>query len=71
MSRRTALPGAAAWSEEPVAEEVGPRRPHRRPRLVDRRPGGGRVVREAPAVVLADFETKGEASVLVRRLRGR
>ena len=30
----------------------------------------GRVVREALAVVLADFEAKGEASVLVRRLRG-
>jgi len=31
----------------------------------------GRVVREALAVVLADFEVKGEASILVRRLRGR
>ncbi len=31
----------------------------------------GRVVREALAVVLADFEAKGDASVLVRRLRGR
>ncbi len=31
----------------------------------------GRVVREALAVVLADFEAKGEASILVRRLRGR
>jgi len=31
----------------------------------------GRVVREALAVLLADFETKGEASILVRRLRGR
>jgi hypothetical protein len=30
----------------------------------------GRVVREALAVVLADFEAKGEASILVRRLRG-
>ena len=28
----------------------------------------GRIVREALAVVLADLETKGEASVLVRRL---
>jgi len=33
--------------------------------------GRGRVVREALAVVLADFEAKGEASILVRRLRGR
>lgn len=31
----------------------------------------GRVVREALAVVLADFEAKGEGSILVRRLRGR
>jgi hypothetical protein len=31
----------------------------------------GRVVREALAVVLADFDAKGEASILVRRLRGR
>lgn len=31
----------------------------------------GRVVREALAVVLADMEAKGEASILVRRLRGR
>jgi hypothetical protein len=31
----------------------------------------GRVVREALAVVLADFEAKGESSILVRRLRGR
>jgi hypothetical protein len=31
----------------------------------------GRIVREALAVVLADLETKGEQSVLVRRLRGR
>ena len=31
----------------------------------------GRVVREALAVLLADFETKGEASILVRHLRGR
>ena len=31
----------------------------------------GRVVREALAVVLADLEAKGEASILVRRLRGR
>ena len=30
----------------------------------------GRVVREALAVVLADFEAKGDASILVRRLRG-
>jgi hypothetical protein len=29
----------------------------------------GRIVREALAIVLADFETKGEESVLVRRLR--
>ncbi|MDP9182311.1 MAG: hypothetical protein M3P04_05990 [Actinomycetota bacterium] len=31
----------------------------------------GRVVREALVVVLADLEAKGEASILVRRLRGR
>ena len=31
----------------------------------------GRVVREALAIVLADLEAKGEASILVRRLRGR
>ena len=31
----------------------------------------GRIVREALAVVLADLETKGDQSVLVRRLRGR
>ena len=31
----------------------------------------GRIVREALAVVLADLDTKGENSVLVRRLRGR
>ena len=31
----------------------------------------GRMVREALAVVLADLEAKGEASILVRRLRGR
>jgi len=31
----------------------------------------GRVVREALAVVLADFEAKGEQSILVRRLRHR
>ncbi len=31
----------------------------------------GRIVREALAVVLADLESKGEASVLVRRLTGR
>lgn len=31
----------------------------------------GRVVREALAVVLADLEAKGEASILVRRLHGR
>lgn len=30
----------------------------------------GRVVREALAVVLADFDAKGDASILVRRLRG-
>lgn len=29
----------------------------------------GRIVREAIAVVLADFEAKGDASILVRRLR--
>jgi hypothetical protein len=29
----------------------------------------GRIVREAIAVVLADFEAKGEDSILVRRLR--
>jgi hypothetical protein len=31
----------------------------------------GRIVREAIAVVLADLEAKGDASILVRRLRGR
>jgi len=31
----------------------------------------GRVVREAISVVLADLEQRGEASILVRRLRGR
>ncbi|MFG2678950.1 hypothetical protein [Streptomyces sp. NPDC048392] len=31
----------------------------------------GRIVREAVAVVLADLETRGDASILVRRLRGR
>jgi hypothetical protein len=31
----------------------------------------GRIVREAVAVVIADLEAKGEASILVRRLRGR
>ena len=31
----------------------------------------GRVVREAVAVVLADLESRGEASILVRRLRSR
>jgi hypothetical protein len=31
----------------------------------------GRIVREALAVVLADLETKGDQSILVRRLRGR
>lgn len=31
----------------------------------------GRIVREAVAVVLADLDAKGEASILVRRLRGR
>jgi hypothetical protein len=30
----------------------------------------GRIVREALALVLADLETKGDQSVLVRRLRG-
>jgi hypothetical protein len=30
----------------------------------------GRIVREAVAVVLADFEAKGDSSILVRRLRG-
>jgi hypothetical protein len=31
----------------------------------------GRIVREALAVVLADLESKGEQSILVRRLRSR
>lgn len=31
----------------------------------------GRIVREAVAVVLADLEARGDASILVRRLRGR
>ena len=31
----------------------------------------GRIVREALAVVLADFDAKGDSSILVRRLRGR
>ena len=31
----------------------------------------GRIVREALAFVLADLETKGDASILVRRVRGR
>lgn len=31
----------------------------------------GRIVREALSIVLADFEAKGEASTLVRRLSGR
>lgn len=31
----------------------------------------GRIVREAVAVVLADLESRGEASILVRRLRSR
>ena len=31
----------------------------------------GRIVREALAVVLADLDAKGDASILVRRLRGR
>ncbi len=31
----------------------------------------GRIVREALAVVLADLDVKGDASILVRRLRGR
>ncbi len=31
----------------------------------------GRIVREALTVVLADLESKGEESILVRRLRGR
>jgi hypothetical protein len=35
--------------------------------VVDR----GRIVREALAVVLADLDANGEASILVRRLRGR
>ena len=30
----------------------------------------GRIVREAIAVVIADLESKGEASILLRRLRG-
>ncbi|KAF4409260.1 MULTISPECIES: hypothetical protein [Streptomyces] len=30
----------------------------------------GRIVREAVAVVLADLESRGDASILVRRLRG-
>ena len=30
----------------------------------------GRIVREVVAVVLADLESKGESSILVRRLRG-
>jgi hypothetical protein len=30
----------------------------------------GRIVREAIAVVIADLEAKGEASILLRRLRG-
>lgn len=30
----------------------------------------GRIVREALAYVIADLETKGESSILVRRLRG-
>jgi hypothetical protein len=29
----------------------------------------GRIVREAVAVIIADFEAKGDASILVRRLR--
>ena len=31
----------------------------------------GRIVREALAMVLSDFESRGDQSVLVRRLRGR
>ena len=31
----------------------------------------GRIVREALAVVIADLDTEGESSILVRRLRGR
>jgi hypothetical protein len=31
----------------------------------------GRIVREAVAVVLADLESRGDASILVRRLQGR
>ena len=31
----------------------------------------GRIVREALAVVLADLDAEGDASILVRRLRGR
>ena len=30
----------------------------------------GRMVREALAVVIADFEVRGDTSILVRRLRG-
>ena len=30
----------------------------------------GRIIREAVAVVLADLESKGDSSILVRRLRG-
>ena len=29
----------------------------------------GRIVREAVALVIADLDTKGESSILVRRLR--
>ena len=31
----------------------------------------GRIVREALAIIIADLETKGESSILVRRLRNR
>ncbi len=32
---------------------------------------GGRIVREALAVVIADLESKGDQSIIARRLRGR
>ncbi len=31
----------------------------------------GRIVRESLAIIIADLETKGEQSILVRRLRGK
>jgi len=31
----------------------------------------GRIVREALSLIIADLESKGESSILVRRLRGR